>query len=71
MFSHYGCFFFFQLSEKLVPSKKRETAKPLYEVERILAERYNPKKLQNEFLLKWEGYGNNENSWEPESNLVS
>ncbi|VDD86957.1 unnamed protein product [Enterobius vermicularis] len=57
------------LSEKLVPSKKRETAKPLYEVERILAERYNPKKLQNEFLLKWEGYGNNENSWEPESNL--
>lgn len=38
-------------------------------VEKILAKRFNPRKKQYEFLLKWEGYPHEQNTWEPIENL--
>ena len=40
-----------------------------YEVENILDSRLHRAKLQ--YLVKWKGYGPEENSWEPESNLAN
>ncbi|MFH4981698.1 hypothetical protein AB6A40_008407 [Gnathostoma spinigerum] len=40
-----------------------------YSVEKILGERYNAQKRCKEYLIKWEGYGDEENTWEPECNL--
>uniref|UniRef100_A0A1I7VT31 Chromo domain-containing protein n=1 Tax=Loa loa TaxID=7209 RepID=A0A1I7VT31_LOALO len=40
-----------------------------YIVEAILGERYNKKKKVKEYLLKWKGYSDAENTWEPETNL--
>lgn len=39
-------------------------------VEAVLGERYNKKKKMKEYLLKWKGYSDAENTWEPETNLV-
>lgn len=43
-----------------------------YQVERILAtrERNAGRKKLREFLIKWQGYDDSHNSWEPESNLT-
>ncbi|VDO21913.1 unnamed protein product, partial [Brugia timori] len=38
-------------------------------VEAILGERYNKRKRMKEYLLKWKGYSDAENTWEPETNL--
>ena len=38
-----------------------------YEVEKILDTRIN--KGQREYLIKWEGYNDSENTWEPTKNL--
>ncbi|XP_031780696.1 uncharacterized protein LOC100114613 isoform X2 [Nasonia vitripennis] len=35
-----------------------------YAVEKILAKRFNPKKKVYEYLLKWEGYAHEHNTWE-------
>jgi hypothetical protein len=40
---------------------------PEYEVERVLGERKVHGKVQ--YLVKWRGYGEWENSWEPKENL--
>nr|CAD7571893.1 unnamed protein product [Timema californicum] len=40
-----------------------------YVVEKILAKRFNPKKKCFEYLLKWEGYPHEQNTWEPVDNM--
>lgn len=40
-----------------------------YVVEKILAKRFNPRKKQYEYLLKWEGYPHDQNTWEPIENM--
>ncbi|XP_056148773.1 chromodomain Y-like protein [Lampris incognitus] len=45
-------------------------AEELYEVERIVDRRKN-KKGKVEYLVRWRGYGTEEDTWEPESNLSS
>ncbi|XP_062259944.1 chromodomain Y-like protein isoform X1 [Platichthys flesus] len=39
-----------------------------YEVERIIDKRKN-KKMKLEYLVRWRGYGSEEDTWEPESHL--
>ncbi len=41
---------------------------PLYEVERVLGKRCRGNRIQ--YLVKWVGYEDHENSWEPEENLA-
>lgn len=38
-------------------------------VERVVARRFNQKKRQFEYLLKWEGYPPEQNTWEPSENM--
>ncbi|CAG9125580.1 unnamed protein product [Plutella xylostella] len=38
-------------------------------VEKILAKRFNPRRKQYEYLLKWEGYPHDQNTWEPVENM--
>ncbi|XP_067014514.2 uncharacterized protein [Anabrus simplex] len=42
-----------------------------YVVEKILAKRYNPRKKHFEYLLKWEGYPHDQNTWEPVQNMAT
>ncbi|XP_076352585.1 uncharacterized protein LOC143247921 [Tachypleus tridentatus] len=41
----------------------------VYQVEKVLGKRFHEGKL--EYLLKWKGYPNSENCWEPEENILS
>ncbi|XP_047113451.1 uncharacterized protein LOC124789961 isoform X1 [Schistocerca piceifrons] len=42
-----------------------------YVVEKILAKRFNPRRKYYEYLLKWEGYPHDQNTWEPVHNMAA
>ncbi|XP_015116762.1 titin homolog [Diachasma alloeum] len=46
------------------PGEEEEENQEEFAVEKIMAKRYNTKKKCAEFLLKWEGYTTEHNSWE-------
>ena len=63
-------------SKNIVRSRKRkaeengeENDEETYTVEKILKHRINPKTLQCEVFLKWEGYEAKDNSWVPFENI--
>ena len=66
-----------QAPEDLIPSRKARLPPPPemvdgeehYIVERVLDSRLMRSQLQ--FLVKWEGYGYEENSWIPESDIAA
>jgi len=45
------------------PGPINQEGYPEYEIEEILASRKRGRGIQ--YLMKWEGYGNEENTWEP------
>ncbi|XP_076546341.1 chromodomain-containing protein chromator isoform X2 [Osmia lignaria lignaria] len=49
----------------------RDSSDEEYTVEKILAKRFNPKKRCSEYLLKWEGYGHEHNTWEPAEHVAT
>ncbi|KAL0883254.1 hypothetical protein ABMA27_016675 [Loxostege sticticalis] len=59
--------------ERIARRTEREGADPAeageYVVEKILAKRFNPRRKQYEYLLKWEGYPHEQNTWEPVENM--
>ncbi|XP_011503443.1 PREDICTED: uncharacterized protein LOC105366638 [Ceratosolen solmsi marchali] len=48
----------------IIGETNAETSDEEYIVEKILAKRFNPKKKVYEYLLKWEGYAHEHNTWE-------
>jgi hypothetical protein len=46
-----------------------EFGKDIYEVDRILKDRMNAKTGQREFLIRWKGYDDSEDTWEPRSHI--
>lgn len=40
-----------------------------FDVEEILDKKYNARERKNYYLVKWEGYPPEQNTWEPEENL--
>ncbi|XP_012251503.2 serine-rich adhesin for platelets isoform X2 [Athalia rosae] len=54
---------------KLPGEEEGDTSDEEYVVERILAKRFNPKKKCYEYLLKWEGFALEHNTWEPSENM--
>lgn len=70
--------FYFAFASKQVDIINKDGEKSLdddleenFVVEKIVGKRYNPKKKQVEYLLKWEGYPPEQNTWEPLSNLTT
>ena len=50
------------------PKRKREAKEDIYEVERIVASRPQ-KNGKLEYRVKWKGWPESDNTWEPEENL--
>lgn len=53
---------------------KRTSSSPTYSeefyvVEKIVGARVDPKTKVPMYMVKWKGYGSNENTWEPKGNL--
>jgi hypothetical protein len=59
-------------SQPLPPEPEVEEGLPLYKVERILSHRLRKvgKRKLHEYLIKWQGYDDTHNSWEPKKNLT-
>ncbi|XP_034242448.1 uncharacterized protein LOC117645971 isoform X3 [Thrips palmi] len=56
---------------KITPLLKANTeSEEEYVVERIVSRRYNIRKKAYEYFLKWEGYSDQQNTWEPAENLA-
>ncbi|KAF0302706.1 Chromobox 5 [Amphibalanus amphitrite] len=55
--------------EKPTPVSGKLRSDPLYEVDKILAKRYNLSKKVDEYLIKWKEFTYSENTWEPRDNL--
>ena len=53
-------------SQKMPHVHYKRKGRPLYEVEKIVARR----KGNVEYLVKWRGYDEEDNSWEPVENLA-
>ncbi|EZA62581.1 uncharacterized protein LOC105276812 [Ooceraea biroi] len=51
-------------SGKAAAEEEMESSNEEYVVEKILAKRFNPKKRCSEYLIKWEGYAHENNTWE-------
>lgn len=45
--------------------------KEYFEVEAIVGSRYSRKKRKWYYLVKWVGYSEDENTWEPEEHLTN
>lgn len=58
--------------KSLPPTPEVIDGTPYYKVERILSsrERRSGRRTIREYLIKWEGYDDSHNSWEPEKNLT-
>ncbi|XP_015184080.1 PREDICTED: uncharacterized protein LOC107070411 isoform X2 [Polistes dominula] len=54
---------------KAAGEEDRDSSTEEYYIEKILAKRFNPKKRCPEYLLKWEGYIHDSNSWEALENV--
>ncbi|XP_076685073.1 chromodomain-containing protein chromator isoform X2 [Andrena cerasifolii] len=52
-------------------NEDKESSDEEYTVEKILAKRFNPKKRCSEYLLKWDGYGHEHNTWEPAEHVAT
>jgi len=51
------------------PVMHSATGEPFYEVKRLIDRRRNSSNTGYEFFVKWEGYAESENTWEPADNL--
>ncbi|KAG7189657.1 hypothetical protein KM043_017334 [Ampulex compressa] len=58
-------------SNKAAGEEDGDSSDEEYTVEKILAKRFNPKKRCSEYLLKWEGYVHEHNTWEPAENVAT
>lgn len=57
-------------AQKTIPnSENNETEEQ--NIEKILAKRFNPRKREHEYLVKWENFTHEHNTWEPQSNLIA
>lgn len=56
--------------KKAAPVSPVESDKEEFEVEAILESGIDSDTREHMFLVKWKGYGDDENTWEPKKNLA-
>lgn len=56
-----------RMARKTIPNSNNETAE--HKIEKILAKRFNPRRKEQEYLIKWDGFSHEENTWERKTNL--
>lgn len=57
-------FIFSKIAKRTIPdSATNETEEQT--VEKILAKRFNPRRKEHEYLVKWENFTHDQNTWEP------
>ncbi|CAD8051156.1 unnamed protein product [Paramecium sonneborni] len=49
--------------------KKQKLDAQLFNVEKVVGKRYDPETNELQYCIKWEGYPDEENTWEPVHNL--
>ncbi|CAD8053943.1 unnamed protein product [Paramecium primaurelia] len=49
--------------------KKQKQEYQLFNVEKVVGKRYDPETNELQYCIKWEGYPDEENTWEPVENL--
>lgn len=55
------------MSSKKIKKEVKQTAE-IYTVEKIVGKQ--TQKGKTKYLVKWDGYSNEENTWEPEENIL-
>lgn len=60
-----------EIADENVPRivKKPMATSEMQVVQAILAKRFNPRRCENEYLIKWAERSNGQNTWEPQSEL--
>lgn len=57
------------MARRTCPTDNTQTTE--HKIEKILAKRFNPRRKEQEYLVKWDGFTHEENTWEPQSNLAT
>lgn len=57
--------------DELAEDDDEEDEEAAYEVEAVVGHRFSKKVGEQVFLVKWKGYPEEENTWEPEANFAS
>jgi hypothetical protein len=59
----------FTRTEKRASTTAVEKTKDVYEVAKVLNDRYNRKQRRREWLIRWRGYGEADDTWEPREHI--
>ena len=60
----------YSINQLTVVELPKDELPATYEVEKIIGHRYNVEKKRHEYLTRWKGYGEEDDTWEPSENFA-